>query len=128
MILPLFALANAGVELSSAALRASVTSVVALGIVLGLVVGKPLGVLGASWLACRTGATALPGDVGWGDLTGMGAMAGVGFTMGLFIAELAFERAPQLDEAKVAILFASVVAAALGYVILRISPNRVSES
>jgi NhaA family Na+:H+ antiporter len=124
VILPLFALANAGVELSSAALRASATSALALGIVLGLVVGKPLGVLGASWIACRTGVATLPGGVGWGDLAGMGAVAGVGFTMALFIAELAFDPGLALDEAKIAILFASILAAAIGYVILRISPNR----
>lgn len=124
VILPLFALANAGVELSASTLRASATSVVVLGIVLGLVIGKPLGVLAMSAVTTRSGLARLPASVGWGDLTGMGVTAGVGFTMGLFIAQLAFPPGPRLEEAKIAILLASLLAGGLGYVVLRLAPNR----
>ena len=123
VIVPLFALANAGVELSAAAISAALGSTVTLGIVLGLVVGKPVGVLIASGLTVRAGAAELPGGVGWGDLTGMGATAGIGFTMSLFIAELAFEDPVLLDEAKIAIFGASLLAGILGYLILRIAPS-----
>jgi len=123
VIVPLFALANAGVRLSGPTISAALGSTVTLGIVLGLVVGKPVGVLLASGLTVRAGAAELPGDVGWGDLTGMGATAGVGFTMSLFIAELAFEDPALLGEAKIAIFGASILAGIIGYLILRISPS-----
>ncbi len=123
VIVPLFALANAGIELSTATISAALTSAVALGIFFGLVIGKPVGVLVASATAVRSGMARLGRGVGWGDLTGMGITAGVGFTMALFIAELAFEDPQLLDEAKLAILAASVVAGAAGYAMLRISPN-----
>jgi NhaA family Na+:H+ antiporter len=124
VIVPLFALANAGVELHVGVIRATLGSAAALGIVLGLVLGKPLGILSASALAVRTRAASLPSDTSWGDLAGLGATAGIGFTVALFIAELAFERGSNLlAEAKVAILFASMVAGAIGWVVLRIAPD-----
>jgi NhaA family Na+:H+ antiporter len=124
VIVPLFALANAGVPLHATVLRAAATSAVALGIVLGLVVGKPLGIVTASLVGVRTGAASLPRDTSWGDVVGLGATAGVGFTVALFIAELAFEKTPGLlSEAKVAILAASMLAGALGWVVLRLAPD-----
>ncbi len=122
VILPLFALANAGVELSIQAIRDAATGAVGIGIFLGLVLGKPLGVAVGSFLAAATGMGRLPGDVGWGDLAGMGMTAGIGFTVALFVAELAFDEGPLLDEAKIAILAASLVAGIAGYLVLRASP------
>jgi len=120
LIVPMFALANAGVALSWASLGSAVTGGVGLGIVLGLVVGKPLGVVVAGWLAIRTGAGLRPAEVAWSDLLGMGATAGIGFTVALFIAELAFPDQPGLlAEAKVAIVLGSVAAGLLGQVLLR---------
>jgi NhaA family Na+:H+ antiporter len=123
VILPLFALANAGVELSVSRLQAALTAPVAVGVFVGLVLGKPFGVLAGSFLTVRSGLGRLAGDVGWGDLSGMGMTAGIGFTVALFIAELAFVAGPRLDEAKTAILAASLVAGVAGYVILRIAPS-----
>lgn len=124
LIVPIFALANAGVEISWASLAAAFTSAVSIGIIVGLVVGKPAGIWLASKLAVRTRVAELPDDVGWGDLLGMGAVAGIGFTVALFIAELAFADAPALlAEAKVGILIASAVAGAVGYFLLRVAPS-----
>jgi NhaA family Na+:H+ antiporter len=84
------------------------------------VVGKPIGVVGASLLARKTGVGEAPAEVGTRALVGLGATAGIGFTVGLFIAELAFAAEPLLlAEAKIALLFASVVAGTLGYAVLR---------
>jgi NhaA family Na+:H+ antiporter len=126
VILPLFALANAGVTLTGGAIGDALTSVVALGIVLGLVVGKPVGVLLASAVGIRSGLGRLGPGVSWGHIGGLGATAGVGFTMGLFVAGLAFEDDPvRLVYAKVAILAGSVIAGAAGYVVFRFLPARV---
>ena len=125
VILPLFALANAGVELSAQSIREAATGAVGVGIFLGLVLGKPLGVAVGSLVATRSGLGRLPDGVGWGDLAGMGFTAGIGFTVALFIAELAFPEGPLLDEAKIAILVASLVAGVVGYLVLRIAPMSV---
>jgi len=120
LVVPLFALANAGVPLTRAALTAAASSAVARGIVVGLVVGKPLGIWLAARAATATGLGEAPSDVGPRDLLGLGATAGIGFTVALFIAELAYEGRPDLvDEAVTAILVGSVVAGVLGQVVLR---------
>jgi NhaA family Na+:H+ antiporter len=85
-------------------------SPVVLGIVLGLVLGKPIGVLGMSWLVVRLGLVTLPQDVTWQHMIGVSVLAGIGFTMSLFIASLAFGNAEVLATAKVAILLASLIA------------------
>lgn len=122
LVLPVFALANAGVHLGGGALGDAVSSPVAQGIVLGLVVGKPLGIALACWLAIRTGLGRLPDGTSWVMLAGLGAVAGIGFTVSLFIAGLAFPGEEALvAEAKVAILAASLVAAAIGVVVLLVS-------
>jgi NhaA family Na+:H+ antiporter len=118
LVVPLFALANAGVRLSADALRASATSSVTLGIVLGLVAGKLVGVLGASALAVRMGVGALPEGVTWRQLAGGAAVAGIGFTLSIFVAELAFPSGVLLERARLGVLLASVVAGGLGYAIL----------
>jgi NhaA family Na+:H+ antiporter len=124
VIVPLFALANAGVVLSWDVVREAATSAVGIGIFVGLVLGKPLGVAVASALAVRSRAGHPPSDVGWVDLVGMGATAGIGFTVALFIAELAFEGEPRLLEtAKVSILVASVVALAVGQMLMRVGSS-----
>jgi Na+:H+ antiporter, NhaA family len=126
VIVPLFALANAGITFSRASMSSALGSHVALGIILGLVVGKPLGVMMASWITVRTRAARLPSGVGWGSLSGMGAIAGIGFTMSLFVAQLAFVDPALLDEAKTAILVASVIAGGVGYATLWATASRRS--
>ena len=116
-IMPTFAFFNAGVAIGSGV--DDPFGPVALGVVLGLVVGKPVGVLVLSWLAVRAGLTDLPDGASWPLLAGVGVLAGIGFTMSLFIGGLAFAGSDLLGSAKIAILGASVVAAAAGYVILR---------
>ncbi|MDQ3697036.1 MAG: Na+/H+ antiporter NhaA, partial [Gemmatimonadota bacterium] len=118
-IMPLFALANAGVSFG-AELGAGLAMPVTLGVILGLVVGKPVGILLLSWLAVRAGVAVLPSAVSWRALHGVSWLAGIGFTMSIFIAGLAFTGAPALlDSAKVGILAGSVVAGIGGWLLLR---------
>ena len=125
VILPIFALANAGVDLSGD-VGAMFTEPVTLGVILGLLLGKPLGVTAAAWLAVRSGLAAKPESVSWRQLHGAGWLAGIGFTMSLFIAALAFGDGPLLDAAKLGILSASVVAGLIGWVLLRTQAVRRS--
>lgn len=118
LILPLFALVNAGVELSGPALWGSLSSRVTLGIVLGLVLGKTVGVFGSCWLAVKLGLAQLPDRVTWAQVFGMAILAGIGFTVSLFISDLAFASEADLNAAKIGILLASVLAGVLGYVFL----------
>jgi len=126
VILPLFALANAGVELSARALNEAKTSRIAWGIVLGLVVGKFLGVWLATLAAVKLGVGKLPEGVGWKSMAGLAATAGLGFTVSLFVADLAFRRSPLLAQAKVGILMASILAGGIGYGLLRWMGRRAS--
>jgi NhaA family Na+:H+ antiporter len=112
-IVPIFALANAGVAVSAETVR-GLCSPVGLGIVLGLAIGKPVGIVGACWLAVKLGVARLPDGVRWGHIVGTGILAGIGFTMSLFIAVLAFSDAQALEGAKLAVLTASILAAAGG--------------
>jgi Na+/H+ antiporter NhaA len=117
-IVPLFALANIGVELSGAFLSRAFTSPITLGILVGYVVGKPVGIVSVSWLVTRLSRGWLRPPVGWAALTGGGAIAGIGFTVSLLIATLAFE-GDQLEEAKVGVLAAAVVAAATTWLVFQ---------
>jgi NhaA family Na+:H+ antiporter len=117
LILPLFALFNAGVELGGDSLSQT-TDPVGIGIVLGLVLGKQIGVTGLSWIAVRSGRADLPDGVTWPHIWGASCLAGVGFTMSLFITELAFDDPSHVAKAKLGILAASVIAGLLGYWIL----------
>ncbi len=119
LFLPLFALANAGVTFSWDVTRSLLTSHIAWGVVAGLVVGKPLGIFAASWLAVRWRLAELPQDVTWRMLTAVGALAGIGFTVSVFISSLAFDDALHLAQAKAAVLAASVAAGIIGYSALR---------
>ncbi|MDP9070047.1 MAG: Na+/H+ antiporter NhaA [Actinomycetota bacterium] len=127
LIVPLFALANAGVRLDSGALADAATSRVGVGIVLGLVVGKLVGVSGFTWLAVRLGLGVLPTGVGWAHVVGIAAVAGIGFTVSLFVTGLAFERAALQATAKIAILAASLVASVLGVALLWRASRRAAQ-
>jgi Na+:H+ antiporter, NhaA family len=119
LVLPLFALANAGVTFSAGIAGELLTSRVAWGILAGLVVGKPLGVLGFSKLAVRWRLAQLPNAVNWKQIGAVGMLAGIGFTVSIFISSLAFESDSYLAEAKTAVLAASVISGVLGYFALR---------
>jgi Na+/H+ antiporter NhaA len=118
VIVPIFALANAGVHVSGALIEEAVTSPITLGIVLGYVLGKPLGVLGASWLGSRKRLGGLPRALSWPGIAGDGAVAGVGFTVALLIASLAFN-GRSLQQATLGVLAAGVLACLTGWLAFR---------
>jgi NhaA family Na+:H+ antiporter len=118
VILPLFALFNAGVVLDSGIVTA-LTNPVGLGVLLGLVLGKQAGVTAASWIVIRCRLADMPAGVTWGQIYGSAILAGIGFTMALFVSDLAFEEARLLAFSKVGILAASALCAAVGYGFLR---------
>jgi NhaA family Na+:H+ antiporter len=120
-VVPLFALANAGVPLGGD-LGAAVAQPVTLGVFVGLVLGKSAGIAAASWLAVRSGLAALPEGVTWRQVCGAAWLGGIGFTMSLFIAALAFGDDGLLAAAKLGILGASLVAGLVGWAILRLAP------
>ena len=113
VVLPLFALANAGVAIEAVDLFNAIT----LGVIVGLVVGKPLGIFLFAWVAVKLGIASKPGDFGWPHMLGAGMLAGIGFTMALFIANLAFSGLA-LESAKFGILLASLVAGVVGMAVL----------
>jgi len=119
LIVPLFALANAGVELGGDSFAGPGAAKATVGVVLGLVAGKTLGITAAAWLAVRTGLGRLPEGATWPMVAGVAALGGIGFTVALFIAELAFAPGPLQDAAKIGVLSASALAAALGATMLR---------
>ncbi|MCP9949814.1 Na+/H+ antiporter NhaA [Actinomadura madurae] len=125
VIVPIFALANAGVVLDGEALRAAATSPVTLGIVAGLVLGKFAGIAAGAWLPLRLNWGDLPGNLVWGQLLGGAAVSGIGFTVSLFVTELAFSGEPALQsDAKIGIIAGSLLAAACGWLIFRLAWNR----
>jgi NhaA family Na+:H+ antiporter len=116
-IMPLFALANAGVPLSGD-LGKLIVQPITLGIIIGLMLGKSFGVTIAAWLAVHLGWASLPANVSWQQIHGAGWLAGIGFTMSLFMAGLSFSEDVQLTEAKLGILIASLCAGLIGSMIL----------
>jgi len=122
-ILPVFALANAGVHIDSHILDA-LASPISLGIIVGLVIGKPVGIYGVSRVAMRLSGASLPPGVTWAHIAGVGCLAGIGFTMSLFIADLAFSSESLLANAKVGILAASLLSGIIGSVILSLTLHR----
>jgi NhaA family Na+:H+ antiporter len=120
LVLPIFALANAGVVLDATVLGGRGALLMAIGA--GLVLGKPLGFVGASWLAVRCGLAEKPASYDWRHLAGAGALAGIGFTMSLFIAGQAFPAAQDFASAKIAVFGASIVSALLGVALLWRAP------
>jgi NhaA family Na+:H+ antiporter len=125
-ILPLFALANAGVHFSTSG--AGGTSTITSGVAFGLLVGKPAGILIASWLAVRLAWARLPAGASWPMLHGVAWLGGIGFTMSLFVAGLAFPDPARLDAAKIGILVGSAVAATVGCSVVVRESNRVARS
>ena len=119
LIVPVFALANAGVEIKADSFEEPGTAAIAGGVILGLVVGKTLGVAGAAWLGTRLGIARMPEGASWTMMFAIAGVAGIGFTVSLFIAELAFELGPLQDAAKLGVLAASTLAALLGGTALR---------
>ncbi len=117
-IVPLFALANAGIAVNSSLLSRAFTSPITLGILLGYVVGKPAGVLGGSWLVTRLSRGRLRPPVGWAAVAGAGTISGVGFTVALLVATLAFQGL-RLEEAKVGILSAALGASIITWLLFR---------
>jgi Na+/H+ antiporter NhaA len=118
LVVPLFAVANAGVAIDAEFLRRAATSPITLGIAVGYVVGKPIGIVGAPWLAVRLQRGRLQPPVTWPTLAGGGAVAGIGFTVALLIAERAFQ-GTQLDEAKAGVLAAAACSAVVAWLIFR---------
>ena len=124
-IMPLFALANAGVRLSGGELATALASPVTLGVLLGLLLGKPIGITLFSWAAVRMGVATLPSRVTWRMIHGTAWLGGIGFTMSLFIAGLAFPGMPGLlAAAKLGILAASLTAGVCGWILLRRTDSR----
>lgn len=132
LIIPIFALANTGVAVSGPSVVAAATSGVGIAVFMGLLIGKPIGILGATWLAVRSGLATLPPMVSWRHIVGVGLLGGIGFTVSLFITDLAFTAADDIEAAKLATLGASVMAAVLGSIFLttggRPTPDSDSES
>ena len=118
-IMPIFALANAGVSMTMGALVGAFSSPITLGAIMGLMVGKPVGIALFSWVSVRAGIASLPVGVSWSMILGAGILAGVGFTMALFIAGLAFTDPQLLDAAKVGVLTASAITGVAGWMLLR---------
>lgn len=119
-IMPLFALANAGVSLKGLSFSAQGIPFLLLGISIGLVVGKPLGIFVASFICVRLRLSALPRAVSWKGIVLVGAVAGIGFTMAIFVASLAFDQASQLAAAKLAVLLGSAISAVIGLIYGRV--------
>ncbi len=121
VIVPLFALANAGVRFVGAetGLGEQLTSPVALGVAVGLMVGKPLGVTAATWLGLKLKLGVLPRRANMKTIFGLGALAGIGFTVSLFVSELAFTHEILVDESKLGIFLGSFVSGVIGYMILK---------
>jgi len=120
LILPIFSLANTGILLSPG-WAASLGSANSLGILSGLVLGKPLGIMVCCWLAVRTGLCRLPEDIRWSHILGMGVLAGIGFTMSIFITNLAFDNEGVIQFSKIAILTASLLASLVGFSLLSLA-------
>ena len=123
-VIPIFAFSNAGIDLSEVAWREALTQSVTLGVVGGLVLGKFAGISLFSWVAVRAGVARLPPGVHWVHLLGAAWLAGIGFTMSLFISQLAFSSAELVEEAKLGILLGSAISALIGLAWLYLAGSR----
>ncbi len=123
LIVPIFALANAGIAIDGGLVRDSANSAITAGIIMGLVLGKPAGILLFSWLAVRAGLASLPENVSFAHILGAGLLGGIGFTVSLFITGLAFTSGEFVDEAKIGILTGSVIAGLVGVLYLIRTPG-----
>ena len=122
VVVPIFAIANAGIPVSISALRGAAGAKVTWGVATGLLIGKPLGILCATWLVVRVGAGSLPEGTSWRSLIPAAIVAGVGFTVSLFVTELAFVGAVA-DQTKIGVLAASMFAGLLGLLLARLLPD-----
>lgn len=126
LILPLFALANAGVALDGGLFNTLLTPV-GIGVMVGLIIGKQIGITGATYLAVKSGIASLPENVTWKHIYGVSWLAGVGFTMALFISNLAFRDTALLASAKSGVLAASIIAGVVGYVYLTVATSPIEQ-
>ena len=126
MVLPIFAFANAGVDLSGISV-ADLMAPLPLGIAMGLVVGKQVGIFGFAYAATATGLVKKPEEISWLQLYGLACLAGIGFTMSLFIGTLAFGDGAQMEQVKLGVIVGSLVSGLLGYLLLRLSGQAKAE-
>jgi NhaA family Na+:H+ antiporter len=119
VVIPIFALANAGLVVTSESIQDAAESAVTYGIVVGLLAGKFVGVLLATWLAVRLGIAALPASVTWAQVAGVALIAGIGFTVSLFVTDLAYTDPALIDEARAGVFVASIIAGVAGFLVLR---------
>lgn len=124
VVLPLFALANAGITVTADTLNTAAESGITIGIAAGLLAGKSIGIIGITWLAVRFGIGQLPAAVSWAHVLGVGFLAGIGFTVAIFISGIAFDDPSLVEQAKIGVFIASVAAAIIGYALLRLTGNR----
>ena len=127
VILPIFALANAGIVFTTDSLSDALASSVTMGIAAGLLFGKALGILGLTWLAVRLGVGQLPSGVQWRHVLGVGFLGGIGFTVAIFVSAIAFDDHTIVDQAKMGVFGSSLLAGAAGYLFLRLAGARTSE-
>jgi NhaA family Na+:H+ antiporter len=118
VVLPLFALFNTGIVLD-AGLAKALAHPAGLGVLLGLVLGKQAGIMGASWIVIRTGLADMPRGITWGQIYGVAILAGVGLTMALFVSDLAFDSERLMSYSRAGIMTASAICAVVGYFVLR---------
>ena len=124
LVIPIFALANAGIPLNMASLDQMMTEPVFLGVSLGLILGKFVGITGVCWLMLKMNIATLPKDTSFNQIAGVSLLAGIGFTMSIFVAQLAFNGQEELLLlAKTAILFASLIAGVAGYIWLYLASD-----
>ena len=121
VVMPLFALANAGVVFHADKIAGMFSDTITLGILAGLSAGKFAGVVGFCWLAIKIRIASLPEGVNWSQIAGVGFLAGIGFTMSLFVTTLAFDEAALVDSAKLGIFAASTISGIIGYIVLKFS-------
>jgi NhaA family Na+:H+ antiporter len=124
VIVPVFVLANAGVALSGETLAAALGSPLTWGVVVGLTVGKLIGVTAGTWLALRSGLGTVPDTLHWGQLVGGAGLSGIGFTVALFVTELALDDEALVNDAKIGILTGSILAGVVGWLIFRLAGER----
>jgi len=127
-IVPLFALANAGVHVSGETADAAISSPVSQGVFVGLLVGKPVGIFLVTWLAVQLRICEMPTGSTWPQVLSVGMLAGIGFTVALLITDLGFERELLIDEAKLGVLTASLAAGVAGYLLLWFTTRRPREA
>jgi NhaA family Na+:H+ antiporter len=126
-ILPLFAIANTCITVGEG-WQSGLGQTNSLGIIAGLVIGKPLGIWLFSFIAAGAGVCALPTDLKWKNIIGAGFLGGIGFTMSIFITLLAFDNADIVNNSKIAILIASLIAGIIGFIFLKMTLNKRAEN